>query len=258
MAEHNSAAAAEAGVDDNDAAHRFEDAVRAIWAKPTMESSMFIDLPRLVRRVTIRTREGVVLDQKDSAILTPGTRHMPTETFGLICKVVLLLVENLEQERLADVKEGLASISAEVDDSTELMHVLPAVSRLLQDTSKTHRLLKMINQNIVLLAVTTMKESITSEFFTKDVKSADGWRVVIDLFETVQLYHRRREQSLDMPGDDHNHFDFDYEVKCTFDRELTELYAAGLRVIRLNMSDTMEKQRRAEVESTIIGNLIVL
>lgn len=83
------------------------------------------------------------------------------------------------------------------------------------------------------------------------------------------MYHKRREQSVDdmhcqfsagagaAAGAD-NHFELDFEVRATFDREMTELTAAGLRVQRLVCSPTMQPEMRVQLESRILGDLIIL
>lgn len=79
----------------------------------------------------------------------------------------------------------------------------------------------------------------------------------------TQVYHKRREQSVDdmyahsMGGAD-NHFELDFEVRATFDREMTQLTAAGLRVQRLVCSPTMQPEMRVQLESRILGDMIIL
>lgn len=88
-------------------------------------------------------------------------------------------------------------------------------------------------------------------------------------FHSTQVYHKRREQSVDdmysqsAGGADagagaDNHFELDFEVRATFDREMTELTAAGLRVQRLVCSPTMQPEMRVQLESRILGDLIIL
>lgn len=86
--------------------------------------------------------------------------------------------------------------------------------------------------------------------------------------DSTQVYHKRREQSVDdmycqlggagaAVGAD-NHFELDFEVRATFDREMTQLTAAGLRVQRLVCSPTMHPEMRVQLESRILGDLIIL
>lgn len=72
------------------------------------------------------------------------------------------------------------------------------------------------------------------------------------------MYHKRREQSVDTYSGESNHFELDFEVRATFDRTMSNLTAAGLRVQRLVCSPTMQPEMRLELESRIVGDLIIL
>ena len=73
-----------------------------------------------------------------------------------------------------------------------------------------------------------------------------------------QVYHKRREQSVDIYDGANNHFELDFEVRATFDINMTQLSAAGLRVQRLVCSPTMQPEMRVHLESRILGDLIIL
>jgi hypothetical protein len=103
-----------------------------------------------------------------------------------------------------------------------------------------------------------MREAVTGAELTKDVRTSEGWRIGINLFETVQVYHQRREQSADLYNCAVNHFELEYEVRMTFDRGMSDLHATSLRVLKLDVADTMEPERRSELQSKLMGDLIVL
>ncbi|CAM9217924.1 unnamed protein product [Phaeothamnion confervicola] len=267
---------------------RFEATLRQIWRSP---GSLAKDLPRLARRVTIRTREGVVFPlqrlsalgsaaseassgsgalavaanaaagaatETTSAAASVSAAPTPQATFQEIRVLVLTLVHSLEPERLDDVSVGLESIAAAISDHTDLEMVVPEVTALLGPDSRAQRVLNFINQNVVLLGVTTMKEGPCRGMLTKDVRSADGWRVGIDLYEWVQVHHTRREQSVDMFGDTLNHYELDYEVRATFPRDMSELCSGGLKVLNLTCANTMAQEKRRELESRLLGDVIIL
>lgn len=73
-----------------------------------------------------------------------------------------------------------------------------------------------------------------------------------------QVYHKRREQSVDVYSGLDNHFELDFEVRATFDRDMAQLTAASLRVQRLVCSPTMQPEMRVQLESRILGDLIIL
>ena len=113
-----------------------------------------------------------------------------------------------------------------------------------------------------------MREALTGAEMTKDVRTSAGWRVGFNLYETVQIFHQRREQSVDLWDSSSstasaaaaaaNHFELDYELRMTFDRGMTQMHAAHLRVLQLQTADTMEPNRRTELQSKLMGDLIVL
>ncbi|CAB1119353.1 unnamed protein product [Ectocarpus sp. CCAP 1310/34] len=187
----------------------------------------------------------------------------PEETWALITRLTSTLVHELEPEKMAEVERGLASIAARVTGTTDLEMVVPELIDLLGGDSKALRALKMVDQRVVLLGVHHMKGGVTRGLVTKDVRSASGWQIGMDVFEQyVQVYHKRREQSVDdmsqtVDGAD-NHFELDFEVRATFDREMTQLTAAGLRVQRLVCSPTMQPEMRVQLESRILGDMIIL
>lgn len=82
--------------------------------------------------------------------------------------------------------------------------------------------------------------------------------VVMMMMVLLQVYHKRREQSVDAFDGASNHFELDFEVRATFDRQMTALTAAGLRVQRLVCAPTMQPEMRVHLESRILGDLIIL
>lgn len=49
-----------------------------------------------------------------------------------------------------------------------------------------------VDQGVVLLGVHHMKGGVTRGLLTKDVRSADGWQIGMDVFEHVQVRYRSR------------------------------------------------------------------
>lgn len=238
-----------------DANETFTAAVQRIWQRPAAHGSVAKDLPRLARRVTVRTRTG-----RDIVPPSPAQAESmgPKETWALIARIAATLVRELEPHRLADVERGLMGIAARVTGTTDLEMVVPELINLLGGDGKALRALKMVDQGVVLLGVHYMKGGVTRGLLTKDVRSPDGWQIGIDVFDHVQVYHKRREQSVDIYDGANNHFELDFEVRATFDINMTQLSAAGLRVQRLVCSPTMQPEMRVQLESRILGDLIIL
>lgn len=60
-----------------------------------------------------------------------------------------------------------------------------------------------------------------------------------------------------MWGDTTNHFEFEFEVRATFDREIEDLRAAKLRIIALDLAEGMDPMRKVELRQQLIGDLLV-
>mmetsp|Transcript_5173 Transcript_5173/g.6353 ORF Transcript_5173/g.6353 Transcript_5173/m.6353 type:complete len:156 (+) Transcript_5173:229-696(+) len=135
------------------------------------------------------------------------------------------------------------------------------VNALGADDSPLVRLLKFTTQGVVLAAKGAILDKIGTEqhLMTKDVRSADGWQVAITVIDSVvMIRHVRREQSLDLWGDASNHFEYTFEVACTFDTKLERIFATDLRILDLTLADTMESELRRTLTSAFTTGLLIL
>ena len=65
------------------------------------------------------------------------------------------------------------------------------------------------------------------------------------------MKHVRREQSLDVWGDAANHFEYEFEISATLDRNLTAVHATWLRVNEVKLAETMDSARRQELQGAL-------
>ncbi|CAN0275252.1 unnamed protein product [Discosporangium mesarthrocarpum] len=226
-----------------------------MWRRPALSGgSLAKDLPRLVHRVTVRTSRGSLHPPP------PGSEgaQNPVSIWAMISRLVVALVEELEPESLQDLKQGLTSIASQVTPTTELEMVVPELVNMLGEGSPALKALKMVEQGVVLLGVHIMKGAVTDGLLTKDVRSPEGWQIGFDLFDHVQVYHSRREQSVDVWSGPSNHFELDFEVRATFPRDMSELTTASLRIQRLVCAPTMVPEMRLELESRLLGDVIIV
>lgn len=135
--------------------------------------------------------------------------------------------------------------------------VVPELMGIVGEDSKTAKVLKLIHQNVILYCVSVLKDSVCSGILTKDVRTPNGWRVGIELTDNIQVWHVRREQSVDMWGDTRDHFEFEFEARAVFDAEMQDLRAATLRIIALDLADSMDPARKLELRQQLIGDLLV-
>ena len=120
------------------------------------------------------------------------------------------------------------------------------------------KILKLINQSIVLCGMQELKEGLLKGIMTKDVRTSDGWRIVISINDDIiQVSHIRREQSLDEFGDRSNHFEFEWELRMTFDKHMIAMNATRLRIDSLDISQVENPDKRSELQKLLIDGLIV-
>ena len=86
----------------------------------------------------------------------------------------------------------------------------------------------------------------------KDVRRADGWTVNVYLGDAVTIEHVRWEQSLDAV-DSPGHFEIQWKVQMSFDRQLSDMKAVFVRVLQVVCSPNMDKNTRQEIEARYIG-----
>lgn len=143
------------------------------------------------------------------------------------------------------------------------LEALNAATQLFQDLGGDKRplvrVLKFVNQGVVLGATQIIREQIPALGLTKDVRTPDGWQIRVDITEgTVQVAHRRKEQSMDQFGDSTNHFEYSWEASATFTRDLSDLNAAFLRITSLDLAPTMEPARQQELRGALLSGKLML
>lgn len=172
--------------------------------------------------------------------------------------VLLEFLEPDEDERLAVMGE-VHEIQDSVVEGSDLQLVVRQIIVAVGVDSKVTKVLKCIHQNVVLQSTVAIKEKLTMEFPTKDVRNADGWRIAITLSKGfAQVRHTRREQSIDMFGNTENHWEFEWELRMTFDQQMQNMTAAQLRVTRLILSEDMDPGLVERLKATLVDGLIVM
>jgi len=124
--------------------------------------------------------------------------------------------------------------------------------------SKVARVLKAIHQNIIFIAVYQLKSKVPMTSMTRDVRSREGWRVSVSFTKTVVLVtHKRREQSLATSPLDEQYW-YEWELRMTFDKDVTEMLSANLKITDLQFDDNISPKKREEIKMALsFGNLIV-
>jgi len=149
----------------------------------------------------------------------------------------------LKQEKLGDMELELE----------ELFHKVIGVD------SKTARIFKAVNQNIIFIAIFQLKSKVPMTTMTRDVREKNGWRIFITFAasNTVAVTHRRREQSLATASPDEKYW-FEWELRLHFDKEISDLQSSILRITDLGFDQNANPRKKETISKQLShGNLIV-
>jgi len=123
---------------------------------------------------------------------------------------------------------------------------------ILTEDCKTTKLFKVVNQSVIFPAAYQLKTAVPTEM-TKDVRSSDGWRINIFFgHDVIAVTHFRKEQGLK------EDFEYEWELRMTFDKELKDLQAALMRVIDLKFSDSYPPEKRQILKQILVHGRLML
>jgi len=93
---------------------------------------------------------------------------------------------------------------------------------------------------------------------TRDVRGPEGWKIlVVFTKETISITHYRREQAL-ATAPVTEQFWFEWRLNMMFDKGLTDMQAASLKVTNLGFGEQCAGPFRADLSKVLAsGNLIV-
>jgi hypothetical protein len=260
------------------------DVLRELWSKPVRELPVSKDLARLARRTevvdeivgkeifvgksvaeTLLAKVASTGTSAAAASTSSGTVSREAEqkvTAELVVNLVLTIAKTLEtkdkyKEIEAELRGGTLTNYSGTSDLITLCEEV--ISILGEDGSATVRVLKTIQQDIVLHSTIMLKEQLTKKYLTKDVRTADGWRIVVLLSEErVQVLHIRREQSVDEHGNSANHWEYEWELRMMFSPDMTEMQSVQLRITDLYLAETIDAALEDDLRKTIVGDIIVV
>lgn len=227
----------------------FLESLQKTWQRSYLESAFLKDIPRLVKRVRVQTKDGVL--------------HGPAAEETSKVEAIVSLVELISRELgLVEDEQAIAGIRNSLDsgllqDMSEEQAVA-YVFQGLQADGAIIKVLKLVNQGTVLYAMSVLKEEVLKDILTKDVRTAEGWQIVLRLGDVIQLEHIRTEQSMDEFGDQTNHFEVQWMVMVTFDSALEQLRACSVRLLRMLPATSMQPDRLRYLRNTLIEGLIIL
>jgi hypothetical protein len=172
--------------------------LKSLWLKPISSLSTCADLGRLAKRIDV-LEDGVVKNKpSETEESSPNAWYL-----GRALQTVALKIEN--SDSYPKVLEAIKHFEAAAGDQPDLEPYIRDLFSSLEENGPTIRVFKLISQAALAAALTPMKLSAASRsaslradmLMTKDVRSADGWRISIDIGnDQICVSHIRREQSL--------------------------------------------------------------
>jgi hypothetical protein len=198
--------------------------------------------------------------------------HAESSTWDKIRNIVLTVAQNLQSDVTPQLSlwfEQMAALGA-ADAQGALNHMFTEKITL---QSPIFKVFQAIHQSILFPAIYRLKTNVFAELPLKDVRSADGWGVDI-MFDSIHaveqggvvagqdtrrvvITHHRREQSLEV-ADHADHFHVSWELRMTFDSQLSQMNAALLRLTGVQFNDNASAEHRAMVMSKLHSENILV
>ena len=233
-------------------------AMVAMWKDKSLdELPVCKDLPRLVRRVAIIRDDDSVVYEPPS-LEADNENSSVTRYVELTGELMLALVREMEgADREQELRPELAKVVERVKPEAEAEGFVREMFKLCGDeTSPAMRALKSVHQDVVGHCTLSLKQHITTRFMTKDVRTPNGWRIRVRVSkDAIQVYHIRREQSVEDKDNRQNHWEFEWELRLLFDPQVTEMRHAQLRVTDLFLSQGIDPQLEENIKKDLLGNV---
>lgn len=235
------------------------------FLKVYTDSSLIKDLPRLASRISINSPHHshtaistapAPTDEEKEAVSSGKVPKSRSSVAQVVICLSKILIGSDEGEVSGEVSDDTTiavdhydnQVDSGIDPQTACLDLLESLGG---EGSVVVRALKLVNQGVVLYSLGCLRSLVGTELQTKDVRGPAGWLIDMDIFESFRIRHVRKEQSLDLWGDATNHFEFEFEISATIDRQLKEVHATWLRVNEVVLADTMEPERRQELQTAL-------
>eukprot|EP00511_Aplanochytrium_stocchinoi_P000203 CAMPEP_0204823018 /NCGR_PEP_ID=MMETSP1346-20131115/1187_1 /ASSEMBLY_ACC=CAM_ASM_000771 /TAXON_ID=215587 /ORGANISM="Aplanochytrium stocchinoi, Strain GSBS06" /LENGTH=305 /DNA_ID=CAMNT_0051949541 /DNA_START=473 /DNA_END=1390 /DNA_ORIENTATION=- len=235
--------------------------MKSVFDRNIETLSTYKDLGRLISRLSLLLRipgQGDVVLNPIKSERTAGLSGGEAEIVAIV-SLLSTLLKFFEEKHIAESFVRQLKEVRERYGEVENRHLVKEMVALIGTDSRSARVLKCINQSIVLQGTFEMKSTLTKTVTTKDVREEDGWLIVVTLAEFVQVKHTRKEHcTYATRNEPHNRWDIEWEVRLTFDRNMEDLTAAQLRITNLHLGDAMDEEVAEHVRMTFgNGKLIV-
>jgi len=193
-----------------------------------------------------------------SASLSPESENggSYSETWSSVTNVLMAVVRHFEsKEDQEKLKAGLDCLGKTIDEHVDFEVLVEKLFKNYIDyQSKTAKVFKICHQAALFPAVYYLQTRLFAAIgHMKDVRRQDGWNIRIYLGDAIYVTHTRWEQNL-AAADSPEHFEVLWELRCSFDKEMTDLFAVFVRVNDIKFHDQVTPQFKEQVTQVIRGS----
>jgi len=151
----------------------------AIAESPVGTLSTFKDLPRMIQRCVVKDAQSNIVFGTDE-----GSTAGPLSRIVQLVRVLEEQLGELTPQEIMETSQRLQDI-ADSAGNADMQLTVSNMFEVIGTESRVANLLKFVSQSVTLCAVSFLKSTLTKRYMTKDVRSSDGWRVIIS-FEQAQ------------------------------------------------------------------------
>jgi hypothetical protein len=229
---------------------RWKDDIATIWARPIIKLPVHTDVPRLAKKITIKSDAGdFIFDGTDAKY-----KATPNST---ITKMLLLSFAKAVDDK--DLRSSLQTWDEFVPENGDTgEHLLAFFNSVVSATGETPALLvmKAIHQRIIFPAFYCLKDILQKEV-GKFKDKRGSWSVAIHITDagTVEVVHKKRQQAVDLTPSDHPVFEFDWDLALTINL-VTKSIDKNIRISlsELEVAADVPADQRQILENSIKTN----
>ena len=235
--------------------------LRELMKKPLSSLPTFIDIGRLSKRIDVFIREDSeegIEEEINTAMKNRNSVNLTKSHAHYLAKVVRQVALFLEPEDQRDkILQAVEAFEKNAGDELDLQsHVRELFTAAFDENCRTVMIFKMINQAALSLAVTALKIGVTSctstlgpdVRMTKDVRTPDGWRILIKLTPSeICISHIRKEQTLGKPISP-DYWDVKWKLDLYYPLSMEDLKYANISVVEMTFGPGIPVNMKTELE----------
>jgi len=218
-----------------------------------LETSAANDIPRLIKRICIISEQGTLFP---CSITNTHETSSAFDKEKLVRLFVNTLAGYVEPQKM-DIIENV--FESHIPCDRECKKWLPFFQDLtcaLTEKSLTLQILKYVNQSVILYGYEHLYRTLCRDLTLKDVRGPTGWRIQIQfLRHTFHIVHQRREQAFVDFGDMQRSFEFEWEIRLVFDKNMNALQSATLLLGKTYFPNNIDEETKLKVQQTFIEGL---